>query len=345
MQMVIETTVNDGEPVTEALSFSYDASGMPMAVIYNGTAYFYTVNLQGDVVGIMNMSGELMVGYTYDAWGNVLSVTGPMASTMGYWNQYRYRGYVYDQETDLYYLQSRYYDPEVGRFINADAFASTGQGVLGNNMFAYCGNNPANRVDLTGHAFMQMRFDPDGALNMLAPILLGGGSGGFSSENTVRSSGSRANKSLTHTDPLDARASLQKNGFTFYRGCLVTIADLPDEGAALSYGLIVLDEYYKYVPGDEFVEVLNHEYGHFVHFGQIGLGAYTVTTAIPSLICAGLSNVSPWIRENYYSLPTERTADFLGGVYRGDYLPSADSMAFMFWLFTQAVSSVMEVWP
>ena len=65
---------------------------------------------------------------------------------------FRYRNYVYDTETGLYYLQSRYYDPKVGRFINADAFASTGQGVLGNNMFAYCGNNPVNYEDLTGLA-------------------------------------------------------------------------------------------------------------------------------------------------------------------------------------------------
>ena len=188
MQMVIETTVNDGEPVTEALSFSYDASGMPMAVIYNGTAYFYTVNLQGDVMAIVDATGTAVVSYAYDAWGNILSVTGTMADTLGESNPLRYRGYVYDPETDLYYLQSRYYDPELGRFINADAFTSTGQGILGNNMFAYCGNNPANRVDPTGHAFMQMRFDPDGASDLLTPGPWGGGSGGVGYAGSVYSS-------------------------------------------------------------------------------------------------------------------------------------------------------------
>ena len=74
-----------------------------------------------------------------------------MASTLGLHNPLRYRGYIYDPETALYYLQSRYYDPDVGRFINADAFASTGQGILGNNMFAYCGNNPVNMTDETGY--------------------------------------------------------------------------------------------------------------------------------------------------------------------------------------------------
>ncbi len=73
-----------------------------------------------------------------------------MASTLGQYNPLRYRGYVYDQETELYYLQSRYYNPEVGRFISSDIYACTGQGLLGNNMFAYCGNNPVSRADSGG---------------------------------------------------------------------------------------------------------------------------------------------------------------------------------------------------
>ncbi len=98
----------------------------------------------------MNTSGVKVVEYTYDAWGNPLTVTGSMATTLGQYNPLRYRGYVYDVDTGLYYLQSRYYNPKIGRFINADGLVSTGQGVLGNNMFAYCGNNPVNYVDPTG---------------------------------------------------------------------------------------------------------------------------------------------------------------------------------------------------
>lgn len=94
------------------------------------------------MVGIIDKSGNLLVSYTYDAWGNILSVTGSMASTLGKLNPLTYRGYVYDWEIGLYYLRSRYYNPERGRFINADAFVSTGQGFVGNNMFAYCNNNP-----------------------------------------------------------------------------------------------------------------------------------------------------------------------------------------------------------
>jgi RHS repeat-associated protein len=123
MQMVIETTVDDGAPVTETLSFSYDVSGKPMNVIYNGTAYFYAVNLQGDVIAILDENGNCVVEYSYDAWGNITKMGGTN-ETLADANPLRYRGYYYDQETGLYYLQSRYYNPQWGRFINADAVIS-----------------------------------------------------------------------------------------------------------------------------------------------------------------------------------------------------------------------------
>ena len=131
------------------LHFTYDSTG-PLSMNCNGTEYFYVRNAQGDVTGLVNASGTRVVTYTYDAWGNPLSTTGSMATTLGAQNPLRYRGYVYDTETGLYYLQSRYYNPGWGRFINADAYASTGQGIIGNNMFAYCGNNPTNCIDRSG---------------------------------------------------------------------------------------------------------------------------------------------------------------------------------------------------
>ena len=96
-----------------------------------------------------------MVSYTYNAWGKVLSVTGSMASTLGRLNPLTYRGYVYDWETGLYYLQSRYYTPEWGRFINADNYPTTGQGFTGNNMYVYCGNNPVSRIDESGYFWLE----------------------------------------------------------------------------------------------------------------------------------------------------------------------------------------------
>ena len=132
------------------LYFAYDAAGRPMTVNYNGNTYYYVTNLQGDVLAILNELGQMMVNYTYDAWGRSLGTGGALANSLGLYNPLRYRGYVYDQETGLYYLQSRYYNPEIGRFISADNYPSTGQGLTGNNMFAYCGNNPVSRGDEGG---------------------------------------------------------------------------------------------------------------------------------------------------------------------------------------------------
>ena len=120
-----------------------------MSVKYNGTYYYYLYNGQGDVVKLIDGDGVTQVEYTYDTWG-ACSVTGSLANTLGAKNPFRYRGYVYDTETRLYYLESRYYDPETGRFISADVYLSTNQGVLGNNAFLYCGNNPANCKDEEG---------------------------------------------------------------------------------------------------------------------------------------------------------------------------------------------------
>ena len=115
--------------------------------------YFPRYNLMGDVTALVDTQGNVVVKYAYDAWGKVLSVTDGSGNAItdeyhvGNQNPFRYRGYYYDTETGFYYLQSRYYDPETGRFINADEYVSTGQGLLGTNMFAYCGNNPTSRVD------------------------------------------------------------------------------------------------------------------------------------------------------------------------------------------------------
>ena len=107
-------------------------------------------NLQGDIVGIVNSSGVQVVEYLYDAWGRQVSITGSMASTVGRLNPFRYRGYVYDDETGLYYLRSRYYNPEWGRFINADTLMGQVGGTFSHNLFAYCGNSPVNKVDPSG---------------------------------------------------------------------------------------------------------------------------------------------------------------------------------------------------
>ena len=139
------------------LSFFYDQQGNRVAMADgSNNFYYYIYNLQGDVIALADAStGKLAVTYTYDAWGKLVELKDTTTNSVGTQNPFRYRGYYYDTETSLYYLQSRYYDPEVGRFINADAFASTDiSGVLSTNMFAYCENNPVMRSDPTGETFL-----------------------------------------------------------------------------------------------------------------------------------------------------------------------------------------------
>ena len=148
---VARETIKTNNSLTAVLDFVYDESGKPFALKYstNGTSfetYYYVLNLQGDVVKLIQANGHVVAQYTYDAWGNVSS-SGRLAEI----NPLRYRGYYYDNETGFYYLQSRYYDPANRRFINADSYASTGQGFVGTNMFAYCNNSPVFLVDSYGN--------------------------------------------------------------------------------------------------------------------------------------------------------------------------------------------------
>ena len=130
------------------MDFVYDNTGKPYALKYDGTTYYYVLNLQGDVISIITHWGESYGSYTYDAWGNVIAQSGSIASI----NPIRYRGYYYDSETGLYYLGSRYYDPLVRRFINADGatFVTVNpysDGLTDKNYFAYCNNAPVNSSD------------------------------------------------------------------------------------------------------------------------------------------------------------------------------------------------------
>ena len=135
---------------SDTLYFTYGLLG-PTTVTWNGTTYYYALNSQGDVIGIFDEDGNPVVAYNWDnAWGYNPLPSGVLADTIGTLNPLRYRGYVYDTETGLYYVSSRYYDPEIGRWINADALVDQSS-VLGYNLFAYCRNNPVNMTDTTGN--------------------------------------------------------------------------------------------------------------------------------------------------------------------------------------------------
>ena len=143
MHMTKRSVDEYGAETVQNLHFFYDAQSRPAFVEYNGTKYRYLHNLQGDIVGIVDGNGTLVVEYKYDAWGKPILTIGSMADTLGKQNPFRYRGYAYDEEAELYYLRSRYYNPVLERFANADTR-------MGKNLYAYCSNVPVICSDSDG---------------------------------------------------------------------------------------------------------------------------------------------------------------------------------------------------
>ena len=136
------------------VQFVYDTQGKPFMLRMNGkTDYFYLYNGLGDVTGLVDSSNQVVVRYQYNSWGKVTSTQDTSGVSLATLNPFRYRKYVYDPETGLYCLGSRYYDPEVGRFVNADdtdvIFAKP-QELGSKNLYAYCDNNPVAREDYAG---------------------------------------------------------------------------------------------------------------------------------------------------------------------------------------------------
>ncbi len=148
--MTVTYTDFDEVEHTDNLHFFYDSQSRPAKVRFNGTIYTYVHNLQGDIVGILDSNGNLVVEYKYDAWGKPLSTTGSLADTLGIRNPFRYRGYVYDEESGLYYLRSRYYNSTVGRFVNADINLGKKGMLFAHSSYTYCLNLLIGYADSNG---------------------------------------------------------------------------------------------------------------------------------------------------------------------------------------------------
>lgn len=144
---------------SNGLEFIYDNSGIA-GLVYQNEVYFYRKDAQGNIIAILDSTGAVVVKYAYDAWGrhNITDGSGEQITDLNHianLNPFRYRGYYYDTETQLYYLQTRYYDPETGRFISQDDIDyADPETINGLNLYAYCANNPVMNVDPNGNSFL-----------------------------------------------------------------------------------------------------------------------------------------------------------------------------------------------
>ena len=271
------------------LTYYYGVEGLT-GFRYNGVDYYYRKNLQGDIIGIINAVGTELVSYSYDAWGNILWTEDDSGRNLAELNPYRYRGYYYDAETGLYYLNSRYYDPKVGRFLNADAIDYLRMnGQFNCNLYIYCANNPVNMIDLTGNWPQWI----ENAIswvdqNIIQPIQKVGGAIAEDLKNYDRNNTSE-------------EKVLQSNYFSCYKGVFVLRINGDRSG---SFGAIFLTRETNARSNPE--DVVRHEYGHTKQLEQLGLLKYAIFIGIPSWRNLGSGN--------YYDKPWEITADIYGGV-------------------------------
>ena len=185
----------------------------------NGTTYtgYFVLNQQGDTIALLDANGVVAVTYEYDAWGKEIShsTIGTVGNKLYQYNALKYRGYYYDAESGFYYLSSRYYDPEVGRFLNADTTDVLGvQDDFSNmNLYAYCNNNPINMIDLDGKEAVTI-----GSLLIFAGLVVSAyytykgvkKAISYFREHRTTKNGSKKKSNDKHTKPRPGRASEKK---------------------------------------------------------------------------------------------------------------------------------------
>ena len=160
-------TDEEGQASTHIVTIMYDENGEAFGFNYNGNDYYYVRNAQNDVIFISNSDNTGVVMYQYDAWGNMTACYDTSDDGMlSIVNPYAYRGYFYEIETNSYFLKSRYYNPELCRFISADGYVQTGQGVLSCNAFSYCANNPVIYYDVSGCYFISIPAEGNGTITI-----------------------------------------------------------------------------------------------------------------------------------------------------------------------------------
>ena len=290
----------------ETIVYIYDAFDSPIGFAYRSSSYsedtwdvyWYEKNLLGDIVAVYSSTGTKLVSYTYTAWGDFTTTYhNGGANTTAVKNNLTYRGYYYDSDLGMYYLQSRYYDPVVGRFISPDSLMSGVNGSLhGFNLYAYCFNNPVSYTDSEGNWPEWMEKVCEMIIKKYIEIT-----------SNVMEAVENIKEDIENYDKDNDNESvvLEANYFSSYRGTFVIRFPLE---IAFSYGFILLG-YGK----DE--TSLKHEFGHKVQFDTMGIKDYTLNVALPSFV-ASWAHAFGMLPYDYYTSPWESEADSHGGVIR-----------------------------
>ena len=285
---------------SDGMEYYYDESGVT-AFKYNGNLYIYQKDVLNNVIGILDSSGNIVVKYVYDAWGNfwaydsngnTLSYSGRKSASNSTPNKlcdinpFKYRSYFYDYETGLYYLESRYYDPETCRFISPDSIEFANPEIInGLNLYAYCVNNPIKYVDPNGCTII---------LQFLVSLVSYVGM----AITSIWDESVRDDMNAIGWNPFNSneQAVLDSQKVSFYKGVPVFRTDNDRSG---SFGAIFLTK-------GSVVDALRHERGHNQQLMMMGVINYGLMIGLPSWL--------EWSKRSYYERPWEITADVFGGV-------------------------------
>ena len=303
----------DGKVIRETygnvtVDYFYDNDGSPLKIEVkdNGTTYtgYYVLNQQGDVIGIIDAQGNVLVKYFYNAWGLEVEeelINRSAEHPLKQYNALKYRGYYYDADLGLYYLNNRFYDAVICRFINADDSISGISGhLIGYNMFAYCFNNPINMNDEDGNWPSWMKK----AYNAAKRVVIKAVKKVKKVVNKIRSVTKKIRSDINNYDKNNTSEEkvLESNYFSSYKGKLVIRTNGTRSG---SFGVLFIRR------DGSGVNEVKHEYGHTKQLEQLGGMTYLLGIGIPSFLNLGTGD--------YYNKPWEVTADIYGGVSRAEH--------------------------
>ncbi|MGI6392822.1 MAG: DNRLRE domain-containing protein [Candidatus Izemoplasmatales bacterium] len=336
---------------TYAMVFNYDYDGtligftldLDISDGFDGYDFFYIRNQQGDITMIVDNEGTVNAQYQYDAYGKLTVAYESTGGIMSMLNPYYYRGYRYDWEIERYYLNSRYYDPAIGRFISSDGLLGQAGNILSTNMYAYCTNNPVMYLDPSGECativiavIAILLFTPVGgtiaqiatsavsyvamAVWALGDLAFNGGSGAWADMNGIG----------WNPFNTDESAVFASSYFSFYK-CQPVF--MKESGRSGSFYFISLNRYALF-------DTLRHERGHGYQSMMMGIATYAITVGLPSWrkwgLCAN--------RDTYNDAPWETMADLLGGVQERVHTQQEISRAWIYYGMSHLIFPSLFFW-